>query len=210
MLAWRRRRRRYAGRNRRRLDRRRRLGLLLGTLRSAPIASGGDYVAGRRLKEACWRCRRAGCQGWHRRDLVRRRLFRLGYRRGGGRRRLHVLVGNGGCSAWASGGRGLSGGDGRFIAVLFFLTVLVRTEQRSEEIGFRLVNSARALSGDERGRGRAVAALFDVGERKCVAGERTAVRGHMNSPPVGEDAHKLLAGHARPMAHAAGIQMDKG
>ena len=56
----------------------------------------------------------------------------------------------------------------------------------------------------------AIVALFDVGAGQLISLQRGAVGGDVHGAAVREDAGQLVVGHARPVADAAGIEMDEG
>ena len=51
--------------------------------------------------------------------------------------------------------------------------------------------------------------LLDIGERQRITWQRFAVGRDLHGLAVGEHAHQLLVGHARPHPHAAGIHVDE-
>jgi hypothetical protein len=54
-----------------------------------------------------------------------------------------------------------------------------------------------------------MAMLLDVGEGELVAGQRPAVAWDVGGAAVGEHPQQLVARHARPHPHAAGIHVDE-
>ncbi len=103
-----------------------------------------------------------------------------------------------------------------------FLFLVGLAEQRGDESlrapgyarPFRIFGLDRVRSGRaarrERDLAGAGAALLERGERDVVAGHRLAVGRQMHGLAVGEDAGELVAGHARPMADAAGVHVHEG
>ncbi len=69
--------------------------------------------------------------------------------------------------------------------------------------------NAGATGGVDRHLGGVAAALLDIGESQGIAGQRATVGRDMHGTPVGEHADQLLAGHARPMPHAAGVHVHE-
>ena len=107
------------------------------------------------------------------------------------------------------------GGRRRRGGVVVLVIVVPETEQPGERIdaargdaGVGDLDAGAARGLDRHFRGIA-AVLADIGQRQRIAGQRPAVGGDMHGAAVGEHADQLLAGHARPVPHAAGVHVHE-
>ncbi len=134
---------------------------------------------------------------------------RLWRRFGGGPRAGDGLVALAGLRHASLIGRTVAGGPACAAAagvgggiVLHLVSGLLEAEQAGEELADALAGIA---GGDLDGALRAL----KLGQRLLIARQRLSVGGDVNGLLVGEHAHELVVGHARPVADAAGVQMDE-
>ena len=92
-----------------------------------------------------------------------------------------------------------------FVPVL----LLAEAEQVGEDVALLGVDAGCAR-GVERDRRRRAAALLEVGERERIACQRLAVGRNMDGAAVREHLGELIMRHARPVAHAADVEMHEG
>ena len=98
----------------------------------------------------------------------------------------------------------------RDIRFLVFVPVLLLSEAEQVGKGVALlgVDAGRAR-GVERDRRRRAATEFEVGERERIAFQRLAVGRNVDRAAVREHFRELIMRHARPVAHAANVEMHE-
>ncbi len=108
-----------------------------------------------------------------------------------------------------------AGAAGAALGVVVLIVAAAQPQKLGERVeavlrhaGIGDLHAGAARGVDRHFRGSA-AVLADIGERQRIAGQRPAVGGDVHGAAVGEHADQLLAGHARPMPHAAGVHMHE-
>ncbi len=184
--------------------------------RRVPVAALADHIVGgggrRRLEQGSRLAlgrgeleRRRGCRRARRGrlgDPDGRARGRQRHRLRGPRLRGLVRLGLGTRRRFGAGRR-------RRLAVVF---VVLRAEQRGQQITLRPrphIDAGRARGLDRHLR-RLGSALLDIRQRDRIAGQRLAVGRDVHRAAVGEDACELVVAHARPVPHAADVEMDEG
>ena len=162
------------------------------------LAGGGDRSTGRESADARAKAPLGAGLGFLSRALSV--VATIGRAVGSGTGTAVVLRGETDATA------GIVGSD---LGLVVFVLVLA-AEQRRQQVLLRLGDvDADIAGGIERHLRRHRATLLHVGEGERIAGQRAAIGRNVDGAAVREHAGELVVGHARPVAHAADVEMDE-